>query len=84
MMADRFDPTFEAIYDGGRKIHPRDADPDGVDAHGLRIARRERAARHIRESMERATGSQVAREGAGNDRGGLFGRHRDDVAIRLR
>nr|WP_162631642.1 hypothetical protein [Burkholderia sp. JP2-270] len=84
MMADRFDPTFEAIHDGGRKIHPRDAAPDGADAHGLQIARRVRAARHIRESMERATGSQVAREGAGNDRGSRFDRHRDDVAIRSR
>ncbi|UVE65504.1 hypothetical protein L2Y90_17040 [Burkholderia pyrrocinia] len=83
-MADRFDPTFEAIRDGGWKVHPRDAGSDGADAHGLQIARRERAARHIRESMERTTGSLVVREGAVNGRGGLFGRHRDDVAIRLR
>lgn len=77
-MADRFDPTFEAVHDGGRKVHPRDADSDGADAHGLQIARRDRAARHIRELIGRATGSQVAREGAVNDRDGLFDRHRDE------
>lgn len=71
LTADCIDPAFEAVHDGGRKVHPRDADPDGANVHRLQVAR------HVGERVEHAIRGQVARERAVNDRDGLFGRHRD-------
>lgn len=77
LTADCIDPASEAVHDGGRKDHPRNADPDGANAHRLQVARRDPAARHAGELVEHAIRGQVARERAVNDRDGLFGRHRD-------
>lgn len=78
LTADCVDPAFEAVHDGGRKAHPRNADPNGANAHRLQVARRDPAARHAGELVERAILGEVARERAVNDRDGLFGRHRDE------
>ncbi len=71
LTADCINPAFEAVHDGGRKVHPRNADPNGANAHRLQ------AARHVGERVEHAIRGQVAHERAVNDRDGLFGRHRD-------
>ncbi|MBN3835625.1 GNAT family N-acetyltransferase [Burkholderia sp. Ac-20344] len=53
-MSDPVGPAFEAIHDGRREVPPRDASPDGANAHGFQVARRDRATRHVRERVERA------------------------------
>ncbi|KWC82172.1 hypothetical protein WL57_23845 [Burkholderia cepacia] len=66
LTADCIDPAFEAVHDGGRKVHPRNADPNGANAHRLQVARRDPAARHAGELVERAILGEVARERAVN------------------